>query len=357
MANILPHIERLAPYPAGAQPEKGPRTIQLNLNENPYPPSPRVKEMFGMMDVNDLRKYPDSRNLQLRAALAEAHGLSIDQSYCGNGSSEIISNVFSACFSSGSSIAVPDPSFPLYYTMASIHQVEYIHVPTREDWSVDLDSLLESGANAVVLINPNAPTGLLNTFSEVERLVSHFPGLVILDEAYMDFADPGHSAVSLVKRYDNLIVLRTFSKAYALCGGRIGYCFSNPALIEALEKTRNLYNVNSISQKLALAALGDPSYLEVTTAAVRRTRDDFSQKLRLLGFECIPSHANFILCSPPKHLGEDGALMLYRKLMDRGIYVRYYQTPRLRDKLRISIGTDEEMDILYAELRSLVTSP
>ncbi|MDQ0229164.1 histidinol-phosphate transaminase [Metabacillus malikii] len=351
---ILPHIQRLKPYASGAQPPGGSNVIKLNLNENPYPPSQNVLNVLRTIDEEALRLYPDARCDELREALAQQYGVDKKHTFCGNGSSEIISIIFTVFVESYSRIAIPDPSFSLYHSIASIHQVECVRIPTREDFSVDVDMLVESGAQVIVLVNPNAPTGRLLPFSDVERLVQNFPGLVIVDEAYIDFAESSLSAIPLIECYENLVVVRTFSKAYSLCGARVGYCFSNEKLINALEKGKGLYNVNIISQKLALAALQDQEYMKNTTAAVRRTRGAFSADLRRLGFDVIPSQTNFILCTPPPQMGENGAQELYEKLMERNIYVRYFKDTRLYDKLRISIGTKEEMDTLYNELHSLL---
>ena len=354
MTIVLPHIQRLKPYAMGVQPPKERKVIKLNLNENPFPPSPYVLKVLRTIEEEALRCYPDAQCDELRTELAKQYDVDKKQIFCGNGSSEIISLIFTVFIDSHRRIAIPDPSFSLYHSIASIHQVECVRVPTRDDFSVDIDLLLESCVQAIVLVNPNAPTGRILSLSEVERLVSHFPGLVIVDEAYIDFAESGMSAIPLTKRYKNLLVVRTFSKVYSLCGARVGYCFSNDTLISALKKSKSLFNVNVISQKLALAALQDQEYLKKTTAAVRRIRDVFSTDLQSLGFDVLPSQTNFILCSPPPHMGDNRAKELYEKLMEKNIYVRYFEDPRLYDKLRISIGTKEEMSILYKELRRLL---
>lgn len=344
---ILPHINQMKPYASGAQPHNASRAVKLNLNECLYPPSPHVLEVLRTVDGESLQRYPDRLCYELREALSIHYNVSLEQTFCGNGSSEIITLLFHVFIGSQHRIAVPDPSFPLYYTVASIHQVECIKVPTRDDFSIDVDLLLASGAQAVILVNPNAPTGKVLPLSEVERLVSQFDGLVVVDEAYIDFAETGQSAIPLINRYSNLIVIRTFSKAYSLCGARVGYCFSNEALIAALEKGRNLFNVNAISQKLALAALQDQEYLKRTVTAARRIRDTFSAKLQNIGFNVIPSQTNFILCSPPSNSRGDEALRLYEELMRKNIYVRYFDSDRLRDYLRISVGAENEMAILF----------
>lgn len=348
---ILPHIDRMKAYASGAQPQDANRLIKLNLNENPNPPSPHVLEALRAMEGESLQRYPDRLCDELRETLASLYDVGKEQTFCGNGSSEIITLLFKVFIGLHHRIAIADPSFSLYNTIAAIHQVECIKIPTRNDFSIDIDLLLGSGARAVILVNPNAPTGLVLPLSEVERLVSQFAGLVVVDEAYIDFAESGLSAVPLIKKYQNLIVIRTFSKAYSLCGARVGYCFSNEALIGALEKGRNLFNVNAISQKLALAALQDQEYLKRTIAAVCRIRDNFSANLQSIGFKVIPSQTNFILCSPPDN---KKAPKLYEELMERNIYVRYFDSDRLRDYLRISIGTEHEMAILFDSLRDLL---
>ncbi|MMZ53639.1 Histidinol-phosphate aminotransferase [compost metagenome] len=354
MSIVQPHIERLHAYSSGIQPPKGNGAIKLNLNENPYPPSTHVLKALHSIDEETLQRYPDALCDELRTALAKLYGVKKEQTLCGNGSSEIISLLFSVFIRAQDRIAIPYPSFSLYHSVAAVHQVECVNVPTQDDFSVNVEWLLESRSNVIVLVNPNAPTGRLLPVSEVERLVKNFPGLVVVDEAYIDFADPHASVIPLIERYANLLVVRTFSKVYSLCGARIGYCFSNEAFIATMEKGKNLYNVNVISQRLALAALQDQEHMKRTAIAVGHTRDAFSANLQSLGFDVIPSQTNFVLCTPPAHIGDNGARQLYEKLMERNIYVRYFEGSRLSDKLRISIGTDEEMTILYNELHCLL---
>ncbi|MED4532605.1 histidinol-phosphate transaminase [Metabacillus fastidiosus] len=356
MTMILPHIKQIKPYVSGIQPATGNNVIQLNLNENPYAPSPNVLNVFRTIKEESLRLYPNSQCDELRRALAGKYDVKKEQTFCGNGSSEIISLLFTVFLDRGHQIAIPDPSFALYYSIAAVHQVECLKIPVRYNFSIDTDALITAEAKAIVLVNPNAPTGLLLPPQEVERIAKHFSGLVIVDEAYIDFAEADSSIVPLIKKYKNLIVLRTFSKAYSLCGVRVGYCFADEALISALEKGKNLYNVNFISQQLALAALLDEKHLKTTTNAVKRTRDDFIKNIRKLGFNVIQSQTNFVLCSPPAHLGRDRARKLYNQLLEKNIYVRYFEDTLLYDKLRISIGTEEEMKILYDHLKKLMES-
>lgn len=354
MTMILPHIDRLSGYAQGEQPPDGVKAIRLNLNESPYPPSPEVMKALRAIAEESLRRYPDAKCDKLRAALAKQYNVQEEQTFCSNGSSEIISLLMKVFIGPLGQIAIPDPSFPLYQTVAASYQVKCLTIPTRDDFSIDCEQLQYSGAQAVVLVNPNAPTGILLPLTEVERLVKEFAGLVIVDEAYIDFAETGSSALPLIKRYPNLLVVRTFSKAYALCGARIGYCFGNEQLIAALEKGKDIYNVDSISRELALAALCDQDYMQETIKAISQTRERFTEQLRKNGFTVLPSQTNFLLCKPPTGPGCLISSELYSKLMEQHIYVRHYTQPRLAEYLRITVGTDEEMDILLQALLQIM---
>ncbi|MNC38424.1 Histidinol-phosphate aminotransferase [compost metagenome] len=217
-----------------------------------------------------------------------------------------------------------------------------------------MDGLLASGAKVAILVNPNAPTGLLLDSGEVERLVDRFPGLVVIDEAYMDFAPAGSSAMKLVEKVSNLIVLRTFSKSYSLSGARVGYSVAAPELSAALDKGKDIYNVNALSARLALAALEDRDYLLDTADKIIRTREANTRRFLAAGFGVLPSAANFLLCRVPEEGNAREALRLYEGLAGQGVYVRYFDHPRLCDKLRISVGTDEEMERLWQALLALL---
>jgi histidinol-phosphate aminotransferase len=341
----LPHIQSMEPYVPGLQPDRMLGAIKLNQNENPYPPSPNVIEALRMISAGALRDYPDPQAMQLRTELAELAGLTKEQAFCGNGSSEIISLILQTFVGAGGTIAIPDPSFFLYQTIGAVQQAHTVLVPSQDDFSIDLEGLLRSGsqAQAAVIVNPNAPTGKLLPLDELRAFVEQFPGLVVVDEAYIDFAKPDSSAVRLIPSCPNLLVVGTFSKAYSLCGARVGYCFGDEALISALDKTRPLYNVNAISQALALAALRDQPYKREACEKIQAVRSEFISGLLRLGFQVIPSETNFILCSPPPPIA---ASELYAELLKRNIYVRYFDHPRLRNCLRITIGTADEMRLL-----------
>lgn len=351
MPIILDHIERMNPYVTAKQPTESSGAIKLHLNENPYPPSKEVIKVLKEMDEESLRLYPDGLCEELRNELAQRHQVQPEQILCGNGSSEIITLIFQACINAGSRIAMPDPSFAFYRTAAAVRQAQVVNIPTREDFSIDINLLIDSGADVTVLVNPNAPTGRCLPYSEVKRLVHGFSGLVIIDEAYIDFADEAASAVPLISSCNNVIVVRTFSKSYSLCGVRVGYCFADEEIIGALLKVKTAYNVNWLSQKLALAALCDQNDLAEKTSAIRRNRDILSIKLQAMGFAVIPSQTNFVLCTPPEQMN---AKELYERLLEKHIYVRYFEQPRLEDKLRISIGTRAEIELLCEEIERLL---
>ncbi|WP_409342667.1 histidinol-phosphate transaminase [Paenibacillus sp. MBLB4367] len=355
MSLILPHIERLAAYEAGDYLEAGGDAIKLNQNESPYPASPKVVAALRSIAEEELRRYPDGRSGLLRSALAHRLGVEENRLFCGNGSSEIIALLFKLLIAPHSRVAMPDPTFMLYHTAAAVNEIETVPVPVNEDFTIDPDRLSESKANAIVLVNPNAPTGLLLPLKRIELLLQRFSGLVIVDEAYIDFAESGSSVLPLIGRYPNLIVVRTFSKSYALCGARVGYCIADAAIVAALDKGRDVFNVNAVSQKLALAALEDEAYMQRTVEAIRRTRKVFCRELVELGFEYIPSQTNFVLCGPmAERCGKVNARLVYEELQQRNIYVRYLKHPRLVNKLRVSIGTDAEMAVLLKELRRIV---
>ncbi|MBP1996380.1 histidinol-phosphate transaminase [Paenibacillus eucommiae] len=354
MTFILPHIEQLSTYVLGEHPPDGSSVLKLNQNESPYPPAQLVLETLRTIGEESIRRYPDTACGELRAALSHRHNVKEEQVFCGNGSSEIISLIIKVFVGPGRCIAIPDPSFSLYHSVAASYQAASIRIPLRDDYTIDTDLLIRSEADVLVLVNPNAPTGRLLPLVEVEQIVSQFRGLVVIDEAYMDFATPGSSALPLAQRYENVLILRTFSKAYALCGARVGYCIARKQLISALEKGKDIYNINAISQRLAEAALRAQTYTDRTIAATKLTRDAFSAELEQLEFEVLPSHTNFVLCTPPSGPEKYTARELYQELIKRNIYVRHFEHPRLSDKLRISIGTDEEMRLVTTALSELL---
>lgn len=355
MSFVLPHIMNMPRYQTGLAPQPGRRAVKLNQNENPYPPSPRVSQALLSTDAELLRLYPGESINRLRSALAAFHGVSPNQVFVGNGSSEIISLIMKIFVGSGGSVAVPDPTFGLYQTAAWSQGAKAVKVPLNSRYEVDVDSLVNSRSQAAILVNPNAPTGLILDEGAVAHLAGHFRGLVVVDEAYMDFAgQQAASAAALIRERPNLIVLRTFSKAYSLSGARVGYCLGCPELIAALDKGKDIYNVNSLSAQLALAALEDRVYFRDTVDKIIRTREEYTGRFRAAGFGVLPSSANFLLCQAPGIEEPSRAVQLYEGLAKQDVYVRYFDHPRLADKLRISVGTGEEMDLMWKALLRLI---
>ncbi|MEI7026923.1 histidinol-phosphate transaminase [Paenibacillus sp. y28] len=359
---INPHIAAMKPYVYGWQPPSvtgGSRQrenrnqdisqpmhtsrpeLKLNANENPYPPSPRVAEVLTRLDTDRIALYPDAVCTALCRQIAAHHELRPEQVMVGNGSSELITFIFRAFMQPGDVVALPYPTFTLYHTAAAIQQVRFIDLPMDGDFRWNVHQPLPEEARLLVLVNPNAPTGRLLPLDELAGIIERFAGVVVIDEAYIDFADDPHvSAATLVGRYPNLIVLRTFSKSYSLCGARIGYALAAEEFIIAMMKCKDSYNVNGISQRMAEAAFSDQAHMRRNADRIRATRSRLSWQLEELGFQVLPSQTNFVLCRPPG--GE--AQELERYLAARGVYVRYFPQPRLEDKLRITVGTDAHME-------------
>ncbi|EFM12047.1 histidinol-phosphate aminotransferase [Paenibacillus curdlanolyticus YK9] len=346
MTYALPHVSQLKPYssvPSAQERPEAAATIKLDQNESPYPPSPFVREQMKALLEQAVSRYPSADYGKLKSAIAEHHAVSPAQIICGNGSSELITMLFHTFIGLGGTIAMPYPSFNFYETAANAAQAKLIRVETRADFTIDVDALLAAQAAAIALVNPNAPTGRLLALGEVERLVRLSKGLVVIDEAYIDFAGLPHTAIPLVEKYPNLLVLRTFSKAHGLAGTRVGYGLGHPSIIDALHLTKTIYNISATSESLAIAALADQAYTKQIAANIRTTRIQTEAALRKLGFDVVPSDTNFLLCTPPDRDATPDAPALKRRLAEHGVAVRYFDAPRLQDKIRISIGTEEEM--------------
>ncbi|WP_240041354.1 histidinol-phosphate transaminase [Paenibacillus ginsengarvi] len=338
----------LSPYVAGERPEDGVRAIKLNQNESPYPASPSVSDALRGIGPELFREYPDALCDKLRRKLSAVHGIPASRIICGNGSSELITLLYKTLLREGDAVAIPDPTFGLYETVARTFGVEPVVVPTDDEYRIDTRRLAETNAAAIIIANPNAPTGIPLQAPEIERLLQTYNGLVVVDEAYIDFAPESISVMNLIETYEHLIVLRTFSKAYALCGARIGFAVASERLIRAMQKARETFSVGAVAQLAAEASLADMDYVKFTVSRISQTRDRFAAELTRRGWRVIPSVTNFVLAAPPS----DGvsAKELYARLLQEHIYVRYFDLPRLSDKLRISIGTDEDMDALLAAL-------
>jgi len=336
-------------YVPGEQPQDR-RYIKLNTNENPYPPSPRVLEALRRSITEDLRLYPDPLATELRNKAAEVYGVSADRIIAGNGSDDLLSMLFRACIENGesASVAYPVPTYSLYDTLAQIQGAtpKTTHFPP--DFALPVEALLAQNARLTIVCNPNSPSGTLAPVSTIEHLARRTKGLVIVDEAYVDFAR--ESALPLLASYTNVVVLRTFSKSFSLAGMRIGLGFGSREVIDQLNKVKDSYNLDRMSLVAAHAALEDCAWMQANVAKVRASRDRLVVELRGLGFRVLPSEANFVFAENPKKSGRE----VYQNLRDAGILVRHFPTAALGGGVRITVGTREEHDALVSALRSFV---
>jgi histidinol-phosphate aminotransferase len=339
-----PNVEKMSGYTPGEQPRPGERVVKLNTNENPFPPSPRAIEAIRTIDPERLRRYPNPSAEDFRRTAARVHGVSPDMIVAGNGSDEILAMAVRTYLGPGDVFAYPDPTYSLYPVLAEMGEVKVVSVPWAAGWDLPIDALLHTNARAIFFANPNAPTGTLVPTSRVRDLATRYSGLLLVDEAYVDFAD--ENSLNLVREFPNLIVSRSLSKGYALAGLRFGYAIAAPAVVAEMNKVKDSYNCDAIATSAAAAALDDQDYAHRTWEHVRAERTRLSQALRQRGWQVIPSQANFVLATCPG--GNAGAI--YRTLKDKGILVRFFDKPGLQDKLRITIGTAEENDQLLAAL-------
>ena len=347
---IARHIRALDGYVPGEQP-KSRKVVKLNTNENPYPPSPKCAEALRSFDPDDLRRYPDPNCSALTRAIAKANGTSADRVFVGNGSDEILSLCARAFVEDDESIGSLDPSYSLYKTLAAIRNVRWTGLPVPRR---DLRSLGEGGSPFPVSLflwtNPNAPTGEFADPKSIAAFARKFPGVVVVDEAYADFARGNCMHLATAPRNRNVIVMRTFSKSYSLAGLRVGYCIGPKDLVDALYKIKDSYNVDAVAQRLALAAFCDRAYHRKTVAKVIRSRRAFTAELERRGWDVLPSEANFVFAKPPAGAR---AAEVFAYLRSRGIFVRYFPGPLTGERLRITIGTDGQMGELLAALDAL----
>ena len=339
---IRPEIARLAGYEPGEQPQEG-GFVKLNTNENPYPPSPLVREIVRGSAGEDLRLYPDPMADRLRDAAARTYDLARENILAGNGSDDLLAMVMRACVGPGDRVVYPVPTYSLYDTLVAIAAGRVVPVPFGEDFALPA-GLAEAGGRVTIICNPNSPSGTTVGVSELADLARRVEGLLVVDEAYVDFADA--SAIDLVREHANVLVLRTFSKSYSLAGMRIGLALGQPSIIGELAKVKDSYNLTRVSIAAATAALEDAEWMRANVKRIRATRARLIERLRALGFDVPPSQANFVLARRPgQNLGP-----LYQELKRRKILVRYFDTPALRDALRITVGTDAEVDMLLDAL-------
>ena len=352
---IARHIRKLAAYVPGEQP-KATDVVKLNTNENPYPPSPACAEVLKSFDLDRLRRYPDPVFSDLRDALARLNGTTPDRVFVGNGSDEILSLAAKAFVEDAEAIGSLDPSYSLYKTLAAIRNVKWLGRETerpaasRPSSPTTLAPLIAHAPSAVslfLLTNPNAPTGEFREPADVAAFARKFQGVVLVDEAYADFARANCMALATAPRNRNVLVMRTFSKSYSLAGLRVGYCVGPKPLIDALYRIKDSYNVDAVAQAVALAAVKDQLWMKANVAKVVKTRAWFADALATRGWDVIPSEANFVFARPPR---PQKAASLFAALKAKNVFVRYFKGPKTGDRLRITIGTDAEMKRLLKEI-------
>lgn len=335
-------------YTPGEQPQGG-RVVKLNTNENPYPPSPRVLEALRALGPDALRRYPDPVSRRFRTLCAERHGYpGPDWVIAGNGMDELLAMALRTFVDPGDDVLAMYPTYTLYEVLCKLHGAHLRYVQLDAEFALT-EEFFATPARLCFLTRPNAPTGLCCPRAEAERLCADFPGVVVIDEAYVDFA--ADNCMDFPKRFPNCIVMRTFSKSFSLAGMRLGIAVANPELVEALLKTKDSYNLDACSQAAGTAAMEDYAYMQASAARVVASRERLRAGLIELGFDVGSSQANFLLA---RWNGTRTAREIFQTLRDNGILIRYFDAPRLQDALRITVGTEDECDEMLAALRRIV---
>lgn len=343
-----PRLEKAEAYVPGEQPRKM-QYIKLNTNESPYPPSPAVIAAINGDEAKKLRLYSDPESKELKFAAAKTYGVSEKNVYFANGSDDILNFAFAAYGKNGA--VFPEISYGFYPVFAELYGIEAEKIPLKSDFSINAQDYF--GKNKMTVIaNPNAPTGLCLPLSDIESIVKNNPeSVVVIDEAYIDFG--GESCLPLINKYDNLLVVRTFSKSRSMAGARLGFAFGDEALISDLEKIKystNPYNINRITQAAGKAAFSENGYYEENCKKIIATREKTARQLKDLGFEVLDSKANFIFAKHKKIGGGE----FYEKLKEKGVLIRHFSDPKISDFNRITVGSDEEMEIFISKTKEIL---
>lgn len=343
-------IDQMTGYVPGEQPKPGVPVIKLNTNENPYPPSPQVAKALQHIKIDQLRRYPEPSAKELRQAVSEVFQIPANWVIVGNGSDDILNLLVRACAEENSrKVVYPMPTYVLYKTLSAIQTADVVEIPYPPSFQFPLNKLIAANGAITFVASPNSPSGHIVPLNDLRILAQNVSGIVVIDEAYVDFAE--FSALPLVQEFENVIVLRTLSKGYALAGLRVGFGIANPKLLEGLFKVKDSYNVDAIAITLGAAAIRDQPYKNACAEQIKTSRENLSVNLKQLGFSVPKSHGNFVLVTPNASRAES----LYLELRERRILVRYFKQPGLDDKLRISIGTEKENQLLIEALTSLIT--
>lgn len=334
-------------YVPGEQPQGG-RVVKLNTNENPYPPAPAVVAAVQAAATADLRLYPEPTAKPLREEAARVYGVRPEQVLAGNGSDEILTMLMRALVGPDDIVVYPEPTYSLYDTLVTIQEGRSLTIPFPADFTLP-PALFAAEGRLMMICNPNAPSGSLTPIATIAELAGGFDGVVVVDEAYVDFAPEGSTALPLLGSHDNVVVLRTFSKSFSLAGMRIGLAFGHPDLLGEIAKVKDSYNLSRVAIAAGTAALQAIDWMHENVARVVATRARLTERLATMGYDVLPSATNFVLA---RRAGEDQA-PVQKALRDQGILVRHFATDRLRDALRISVGTEDETDQLLAALTTL----
>ena len=341
--------QALEAYVPGEQP-RDMEYVKLNTNESPFPPAPSVTAGLAKEDVEQLRLYSDPTGKELKSKLSDLYGLKNENIFISNGSDDILNFAFMA-FADGDGAVFPDITYGFYPVFAQLHGIHYTQIPLLDDFSVDYRAYCNQN-KFIVLANPNAPTGISIPIWQIEKILKTNPdNVVLIDEAYVDFG--GESCYRLLHKYDNLLVVRTFSKSRCMAGARLGYAFGAPSLIEDLLKIQystNPYNVNRLTMRLGSLSVDAEDYYQEKCKQIISVRQWTDEQLRELGFTVLPSQANFLFATNPAITGRS----LYEQLKSKGILVRHFSIPRISDYIRITIGTQEQMEILLNAIRELL---
>jgi len=352
MADWRKNLRVVDPYIPGEQPKQD-DMIKLNTNENPYPPAPGVERVLKSMETGDFRLYPKPDARELVDALAAEYNVPANQVFVGVGSDDVLGMAFLTCFNGEKEILFPDITYSFYPVWADLFKIPYQCPALDENFRIKKeDYFVENGG--IVIANPNAPTSIALPLADVEEIIAKNPeSVVIVDEAYVDFG--GESALPLVDKYENLLVVQTFSKSRSMAGMRIGFAIGNKELIDAMYAVRNSYNsytMNMPSILCGVEAVKDKAYFEKTTKAIMETREDVAKKLEALGFIVLPSSTNFLFAGHKSVPAEE----LFLMLREKHIYVRYFKSPRINNYLRITIGTPEQMEKFLNEVEGYLAS-
>ena len=347
-------LYKLDPYIPGEQPVLGKKIIKLNTNENPYPPTPKIKNAIAsIIKKGQLKRYPSPTSEELRKIIAKQNDISKDMILITNGSDEGLSLIFRATLGSKSNVIIPYPTYSLYPVLTSIEMngSKIEKIPLLDNLHFDFQKLKKAKGDLLAFASPNAPTGILEDENELLYLISHFNGLVLCDEAYIDFAPPGSSLIQFVKRYSNLFVSRTFSKSYSLAGLRVGYLVSNEENISLLQKIKDSYNLGMLEESIAIEAVKDKKYFDKIIRMILKSREYLNLELSKMLFTVIKSDTNFLFIKPPLNVNP---IELFEYLKKKFIYIRYFKDDICKYYLRITVGNQEENKILIKEIQNFL---